>query len=111
VLFRDAASAFIRHCQSIRKLSLHTTRAYDLDLTRFIQFLGRDADVAACEKTVIHNYVRHLFDARSLKESSVKRHLATLRSLFHWLEEEDMNIEDPSAEHASASGCQSASPE
>jgi site-specific recombinase XerD len=95
VLFRDAASAFIRHCQSIRKLSPHTIRAYELDLARFSQFLGRRAHVAGCDKTTIHDYVRHLFDERTLKESSVKRHLATLRSLFHWLEEESEGIEDP----------------
>jgi integrase/recombinase XerD len=95
VHFRDAASAFIRHCQSIRKLSPHTVRAYDLDLARFSDFLGRRAAVAACDKTVIHNYVRHLFDVRALKESSVKRHLATLRSFFHWLEEDGHGIEDP----------------
>jgi site-specific recombinase XerD len=95
VLFRDAASAFIRHCQSIRKLSPHTTRAYELDLAGFIQFLGKRAAVATCDKTVIHNYVRHLFDVRTLKESSVKRHLATLRSMFRWLEEDDQVAEDP----------------
>jgi integrase/recombinase XerD len=95
VLFRDAASTFIRHCQSIRKLSPHTIRAYELDLTRFATFLGRRAAVTACDKTVIHNYVRFLFDAQSLKESSVKRHLATLRSLFRWLEEEEHVGEDP----------------
>jgi site-specific recombinase XerD len=95
VLFRDAASTFIRHCQSIRKLSPHTIRAYQLDLARFSQFFGKRAAVAACDKTVIHNYVRHLFDVVALKESSVKRHLATLRSLFHWLEEDDQGIEDP----------------
>jgi integrase/recombinase XerD len=94
-LFRDAATAFLRHCQSIRKLSPHTIRAYQLDLARFGQFLGRRAAVAACDKGVIHNYVRHLFDARALKEASVKRHLATLRSLFRWLEEDDDAIEDP----------------
>jgi integrase/recombinase XerD len=95
VLFRDAASAFIRHCQSIRKLSLHTTRAYELDLAGFVQFLGKRALVAACDKNIIHNYVRHLFDVRTLKESSVKRHLATLRSLFRWLEEDNQITEDP----------------
>lgn len=95
MLFRDAASDFIRHCQSIRKLSPHTIRAYELDLTRFTQFLGRRAVLATCDKSVIHNYVRHLFDVRSLKESSVKRHLATLRSLFRWLEEDGHGIEDP----------------
>jgi site-specific recombinase XerD len=95
VLFRDAASTFIRHCRSIRKLSPHTIRAYDLDLSRFSHFLGRRAAVSACDKSVIHDYVRHLFDVRSLKEASVKRHLATLRSLFRWLEEEDATLEDP----------------
>jgi site-specific recombinase XerD len=95
VLFRDAASAFIRHCQSIRKLSPHTTRAYELDLAGFTQFLGKRAAVATCDKSVIHNYVRHLFDVRTLKESSVKRHLATLRSMFRWLEEDGEVAEDP----------------
>jgi integrase/recombinase XerD len=95
VLFRDAASAFIRHCQSIRKLSPHTIRAYELDLARFTQFLGKHGTVASCDKTVIHNYVRHLFDVRALKEASVKRHLATLRSLFRWLEEDGQLAEDP----------------
>jgi integrase/recombinase XerD len=94
-LFRDAATAFLRHCQSIRKLSPHTIRAYELDLQRFTQFLGRRTAVAACDKSVIHDYVRHLFDVRTLKEASVKRHLATLRSLFRWLEEEGAAIEDP----------------
>ncbi len=97
MLFREAATAFIRHCQSIRKLSPHTIRAYELDLARFCQFVGKRGTVAACDKTVIHNYVRHLFDVRALKESSVKRHLATLRSFFHWLEEESdgSGVEDP----------------
>jgi site-specific recombinase XerD len=95
VLFRDAVSAFIRHCQSIRRLSAHTIRAYELDLARFSHFLGRRANVTVCDKTKIHDYVRHLFDVRALKESSVKRHLATLRSLFRWLEEEGAAIEDP----------------
>jgi len=95
VLFRDAASAFIRHCQSIRKLSPHTTRAYELDLAGFVQFFGKRSAVASCDKSVIHNYVRHLFDVRTLKESSVKRHLATLRSMFRWLEEDEQIAEDP----------------
>jgi integrase/recombinase XerD len=95
VQFREAATAFIRHCQTVRKLSPHTVRAYELDLARFSQFLGKRAAIASCDRTVIHNYVRHLFDVRALKEASVKRHLATLRSLFHWLEEDDEAIADP----------------
>lgn len=93
--FREAASAFVRHCQSIRKLSPHTIRAYELDLARFSQFLGRRAPVTACDRAAIQNYVRYLFDVRALKESSVKRHLATLRSLFRWLEEDLGDVDDP----------------
>jgi site-specific recombinase XerD len=95
VQFREAASAFIRHCRSIRKLSPHTVRAYELDLARASQFLGSRAAVAACDRAKIHDYVRHLFDDRALKEASVKRHLATLRSFFHWLEEDGGGIDDP----------------
>lgn len=95
MLFRDAASAFVRHCRSIRKLSPHTIRAYELDVARFSAFIGKRAVVAACDKTVIHSYVRHLFEVGELKEASVKRHLATLRSLFRWLEEDNEAIEDP----------------
>ena len=93
--FREAASAFIRHCRSIRKLSPHTVRAYELDLARASQFLGSRAAVAACDRAKIHDYVRHLFDVRALKEASVKRHLATLRSFFHWLEEDRGEVDDP----------------
>jgi len=95
VLFRDAATAFIRHCLSIRKLSPHTIRAYQLDLNRFGQFLGKRAVLTTCDKNVLHEYVRYLFDACALRESTVKRHLATLRSLFRWIEEELEGAEDP----------------
>jgi integrase/recombinase XerD len=93
--FQAAASGFLRHCETIRKLSSHTIRAYELDLTRFSHFLGRRAAVASCDRTTIQNYVRHLFDVRSLKESSVKRHLATLKSFFRWFEEDVEPLEDP----------------
>ncbi len=93
--FRDAASAFIRHCESVRKLSPHTVRAYELDLARASQFLGRRAAIAACDRGALQNYVRHLFEVRNLKEASVKRHLATLRSFFHWLAEDSGGIDDP----------------
>jgi len=95
VLVADAADAFVRHCSSVRKLSPHTVRAYELDLARFGEFVGRRATIASCDKTRILDYVRHLFDVRSLRESSVKRHMATLRSFFRWLTDDDERIDDP----------------
>jgi len=57
--------------------------------------MGESATVAACDRSLIHAYVRHLFEAHMLKESSVQRHLATLRSFFRWLQEEGEWGQDP----------------
>lgn len=92
---RDAAAAFVRHCSSVRKLSAHTVRAYELDLARFVEFVGRRGTVEACDKNLLRDYVRHLFDVRSLREASVKRHMATLRSFFRWITDDDEQIDDP----------------
>lgn len=91
----EAVAAFVEHCASIRKLSAHTVRAYELDLRRFTQFVGRHAAVAACDRHGVQRYIRHLFEDHALKETSVQRHLATLRSLFRWLQEERGRDEDP----------------
>ena len=82
--FLDAAAAFISYCASVRKLSPHTVRAYQLDVGRFAEFLGPGGLVASVSRTVIHDYVKHLFETRRLHAASVKRHVATLRAFFHW---------------------------
>lgn len=93
--FREAAEAFLSTCESIRKLSPHTVRAYRLDLDRFLRFLGRGAAVEGVDRDAIRGYVRHLFDVCELKEASVKRHLATLRSFFRWFQDDREDFLDP----------------
>jgi site-specific recombinase XerD len=88
VKFLDATTAFIRYCAHVRKLSSHTVRAYQLDLARFAEYVGHDASVASCSRTVVQEYVSHLFEKRRMHAASVKRHLATLRALFRWLEDD-----------------------
>lgn len=91
----EACDVFIRHCGSVRKLSEHTTRAYRLDLNRFAHFAGVHTTVASCDRATLQRYVEHLFNEHQLKEASAKRHLASLRSLFHFLEDEGHVSEDP----------------
>ena len=91
----EACEVFIRHCGNVRKLSEHTTRAYRLDLKRFIRFAGVRATVASCDRTTLQRYVEQLFSEHQLKETSAKRHLASLRSLFRFLEDEGHVPEDP----------------
>lgn len=88
LIILEAGTAFIRHCSRIRNLSPHTVRAYQLDLARFTEFIGKDSVVAVCGRATIHAYVEHLFGKRKMHAASVKRHLATLRAFFHWIDDE-----------------------
>jgi integrase/recombinase XerD len=90
-----ACDKFLRDCANVRKLSEHTVRAYRLDLARFTRFAGPRADVTSFDRTVLVQYVEHLFGEHHLKETSTKRHIASLRSLFRWLEDAGTVAEDP----------------
>ena len=91
----QACGEFLRDCANVRKLSDHTTRAYQLDLNRFARFVGAAKDVTSFERTVLAQYVEHLFTEHHLKETSAKRHVASVRSLFRWLEDGGHIPEDP----------------
>lgn len=91
----EASEAFVRYCESIRKLSAHTVRAYRLDLQHLTSFVGVREDVRACNRSTLHGYVEYLFTVVRLKETSVRRHVASARALFRWLEDERFIDEDP----------------
>jgi site-specific recombinase XerD len=95
VRIAEACKIFIQHCDSVRKLSEHTTRAYTLDLNRFKRFVGSRTSITAFDRTTLQRYVQHLFEEHRLKETSTKRHIASLRSLYRFLEDEGHVDEDP----------------
>jgi integrase/recombinase XerD len=90
-----ACHEFLRDCANVRKLSDHTTRAYRLDLARFTRFAGPRTAVTSFDRTTLVDYVEHLFTEHHLKETSAKRHVASLRSLFRWLEDTGQVPDDP----------------
>ena len=91
----QACDEFLRDCANVRKLSEHTTRAYRLDLARFTRFAGPRKLVTSFDRTLLPQYVEHLFAEHHLKETSAKRHVASVRSLFRWLEDGGHVEEDP----------------
>jgi site-specific recombinase XerD len=91
----QACEEFLRDCANVRKLSEHTTRAYRLDLARFTRFAGPQKEVTSFDRMVLPQYVEHLFVEHHLKETSAKRHVASVRSLFRWLEDGEYVPEDP----------------
>ena len=47
------------------------------------------------DKHLLRNYIGYLFDARGLKAGSVKRRMACLKAMFHWLEEDEILAANP----------------
>lgn len=71
--FHDASKQFLLYCQSERRLSAHTVRAYRSDLARFSEFLSgrnRDASVELIGKEQLRAYQQAL---TNLKPRSVCR--------------------------------------
>lgn len=87
----EATTQFLSHCRYEKNLNPKTLKAYATDLRQLAEFLSRDCpgdDVTAIGKTELRVYIRHLHAL--LAPRSMKRKLATMKSLFHFLEREDV---------------------
>jgi integrase/recombinase XerD len=87
---QDAIAQFLFHCQYEKNLSPKTLKAYSIDLRQFRVYLDAElgvTDVGGVDKVALRAYIKSLFG--DLAEKSVKRKVATLKSLFHHLERED----------------------
>src|SRR3954451_5905804 len=87
---QEAVSQFLFHCQYEKNLSPKTLKAYSIDLRQFREYLATHLAVTALpavDKTALRAYIKSLFGP--LKEKSIKRKVATLKALFHFLERED----------------------
>ena len=80
----EASKRFLAHCQSAITLSDHTTRAYRSDLADYAGFIGPRKSLASVQPEQLRGYILHLRSERGLKESTIKRKLATLKLLVKW---------------------------
>lgn len=81
---------FLRHCQLEKNLSVHSLKAYQLDLNQFRNYLfsnGISMDIKKIDKVVLRRYLQQLVGANKIK--TVKRKMATLKALFNYLDFED----------------------
>jgi len=90
-----AVSQYLVHCQHVKNLSHHTIKAYSIDLSGFKQFVGGTKILTNIGRELIRNYVQHLFKEGGLKETSVKRKIACLKSMFAWYESEEVIEKSP----------------
>src|SRR4051794_23444170 len=84
---QEAVSQFLFHCRYEKNLSPKTLKAYSIDLRQFREYLAEHleiTDLPAVDKTALRAYIKTLFGP--FKETSIKRKVATLKALFHFLE-------------------------
>jgi integrase/recombinase XerD len=87
---QEAVSQFLFHCRYEKNLSPKTLKAYSIDLRQLQEYLAEHleiTDLPAVDKTALRAYIKTLFGP--FKEKSIKRKVAILKALFHFLERED----------------------
>lgn len=92
---KEAFSDFVFHCKHEKGLSEKTIKFYTIDLTQFEAFVNTERnynDVQSINKDDLRLYIQRL---SKLKPKSIKRKIATLKSLFNNLEYEDKIVTNP----------------
>ena len=74
---RSRTSAFLSFCRIEKGLAANSIAAYSADLERFVAFTGESREIPDTEG--IRHYLDSLYKA-GLSNSSIARHLTTLRS-------------------------------
>jgi integrase/recombinase XerD len=93
---REAIEQFLFHCRYEKNLSPKTLKAYSIDLRQVCDFLAANLPTTQLEvidKAALRLYIKSLFNG--LAEKSVKRKVASLKALFHFLEREDLIAINP----------------
>jgi len=93
---KEAIEQFLFHCRYDKNLSPKTLKAYSIDLRQVSDFLAASlpaTHIEAIDKVALRLYIKTLFTG--LAEKSVKRKVASLKALFHFLEREDLIAINP----------------
>jgi tyrosine recombinase XerC len=100
-MLKAATREFLQFLKLNRNASPHTVRAYDTDLTQFVEFLGaRDrtkpslVPVTALDADGVRGFLESLHD-RGISRASAARRLAALRTFARYLVREGRLPDDP----------------
>lgn len=85
---RQVIQQYLLVCQKSKNLSALTIKAYKIDLEQFVQVL-KNVEITEITKQDIEFYHFKLAE-QELSARTIKRKLACLRSMFRWLELEEL---------------------
>ena len=86
---------YLEFCRYQKCLDEKTLKAYRIDLRQFTEWVNAGEDVAVSEisKDMLENYVAILH--REFKPKTVKRKIASLKALFHYMKYEEILAVNP----------------
>jgi integrase/recombinase XerD len=88
---------FLGHCANHRKLSPHTLKAYRQDFADFTAFLGSgglEMEISSINRSLVERWIESMKD---VKPRTVRRKLATLKSMMATLTRRNEAIQNPLA--------------
>ena len=88
---RTEIEMYLKVCRFQKNLDEKTVKAYRIDLRQFLDFLEEAGQPPS--KETFTGYIERL--NRAFKPKSVKRKIAALKAFFHYLEEEEILLENP----------------
>jgi integrase/recombinase XerC len=91
-IVEKAVARFLRNLL-VRNASVHTIKAYTGDLKNFSAYAGA-RDWKSIDHLAIRGFLSHLYE-KGLGKASVARSLAAVRSLYHWLAQENVVEQNP----------------
>ena len=84
MLLKEEIDKYLHYCKLQKELDDKTIRAYKADLEQFITFIGGNN----LDRETINSYLRYIHSM--YKQKTVKRKIASVKALFHYLEEEEI---------------------
>src|SRR5512142_880986 len=100
---RDHLRAFLQHLELNRNASLHTVRAYDSDLSQFLESLAHtrqkkvsELSPADIDHLAIREFLGTLYDKGNSRASAARK-LTAIRTFCRYLRREGLIEEDPAA--------------
>lgn len=84
---QNTISNYLDYCQSQKRLDPKTLKAYKIDLKQFSTQINTQ-DISQITSRDIENYISTLH--QSYKPKTVKRKIASIKALFHYMEYKDL---------------------
>ena len=88
----EQTNSYLEYCQFQKRLDTKTLKAYKIDLQQFAKQFP-SADILDVTPTILENYIAGLH--QKYKPKTVKRKIATLKALFHYLEYREIIERNP----------------